>query len=312
MTIGLNPHHRLALTELSALSTSSLDRASTHAAELTVAAVTGEGWVLGGMSRAGDAPPDLETRVVRASGGPAISAGEGTIYVGLSLPRADALTPGGDAQVINRYVRPVLRALGRVGAPAHYFGRDWIAVARRPAAWVGFAHDAGTRRVLVEAFVGVTHAFDGGVARPSYGGKAPASVGELAGKPLAVGDVREAIVEAFANAYGHALVPTEIAPGPAPRVEDEPAWEARVPEVMGSVSAGRDAGGRMRVGGDWMVSRDARASLEAALAAGPELDDAGVAAAVDAALAAPGVVTFGVRRLASVAEAIAAAYKNPR
>lgn len=313
MTIGLNPHHRVGLAELSGLSTSGLDRASAHAAELTVAAVAGDGWVLGAMSRESDAPPGAAHVVVRASGGPPVRAGEGSVYVALSLPRADALTTCGDAQVINRYVRPMLRALGRVGAPAHYFGRDWIAVAHRPAGWIGFAHDAGTGRVLVEALVGVGLAFDDEAsARPSYGGKAPASLGELTGKSLRVDDVRAAIVEAFAAAYGHALVPVEIEPGAPRGAAPGPAWAARVAEVMGHVAAGRDDQGRMRVGGDWMVSRDALASLEGALASLADPDDAAIASAVDGAFGGPRVVTFGVRSLASVAAAVAAAYRKPR
>ena len=68
-------------------------------------------------------------------------------------PARHALVACDEAHLVNRYVRPLLRALTKCGALAHFFGRDWISVRHRPAAWVGFAHDRASGRAVIEAFV---------------------------------------------------------------------------------------------------------------------------------------------------------------
>src|SRR5688500_11031086 len=83
--------------------------------------------VLGAFQRAASTLAPLEggPRVVRRlSGGPALWAGPGTLHLWLSLPRPDALVPGAPPRLVNRYVRPLLRGLTRLGAPALYGGRD--------------------------------------------------------------------------------------------------------------------------------------------------------------------------------------------
>jgi hypothetical protein len=80
----------------------------------------------------------------------------------------------------------------------------------------------------------------------------------------------------------------------------EPPWAARVEEVIGPVCAGRDSAGVLRLGGDFMASRDAVARLEARLAhsAEPSADELGVW--VNEAFAAPGIAIEGVRDLGSL------------
>jgi hypothetical protein len=79
-------------------------------------------------------------------------------------------------------------------------------------------------------------------------------------------------------------------------------------EAIGVVAAGRDRDGRMRVGGELMVSRDAIARLEDAIARAPG-DSAQLDRAVDE-LAAPGVALLGVRDLRSLREVIAEALEK--
>ena len=68
-------------------------------------------------------------------------------------------------KLVNRHVRPLLKALTRVtSAPANYFGRDWIAMAHRPIAFVGFAHSAEHGTGLLEAVIAVDTPLD---PRPS-------------------------------------------------------------------------------------------------------------------------------------------------
>ena len=129
-----------------------MDGELSFVAELSVAVLTDEAVVIGAFGRAiDDETRDTATRrrqeqrvVRRVSGGPPITVGKGSIHVLLTLARPQALTPCHAGVLVNRYVRPLLRALTKVGATAHYFGRDWVSVMSRPAGEVLFAHDATT------------------------------------------------------------------------------------------------------------------------------------------------------------------------
>jgi hypothetical protein len=111
--------------------------------------------VLGAFARRASAGDDVGLVVTRRlSGGPPVVAPAGTVHLVLALPTPDALVPDADAaRLVNRYVRPLLRALGRMGVPGRYFGRDTVVAAKQSVAWVGFAHHAGSGASVVEAFV---------------------------------------------------------------------------------------------------------------------------------------------------------------
>jgi hypothetical protein len=220
------------------------------------------------------------------------------------LPRPDALVSCDERHLVNRYVRPLLRALTRSGSLAHYFGRDWVSVKHRPAAWVGFAHDASTGRAVVEAFVARETPFHD-EARASYLGKAPGTLAEIVGEAPGEGRLAESVVAAYADAYGRAAIDRgPIRAGDEMIVLPEPAWAGAVEEAIGLVAAGPDASAVFRVGGDLLVSRDALRALEAAVGSAADAD---VGAVVDATLGAPGVALDGVRALTSVRDAILAA-----
>jgi hypothetical protein len=276
---------------------------------LTVGVAEDDAVVLGQFQRASEIEGGAPLR--RGSGGGAARVAPGTLWTQLVLPRPDALVPCSADKLLNRYVRPLLRALTRsAGAPVSYFGRDWISMAGRPVGLVSFAHEANTGKSLFEAIVGVAAPF--AIAdRRSFLGKAPATLDALAGRSLDPSSVADAVVASYA---GLAASTRELDPrGPWAAldayalVRADPPWAATSEEAIGTIGAGPDANGRLRVGGELMASGDAIAALEARIGAMAELTAADVGQAVDETLAAGGAVTFGVRSLASIRDVILAA-----
>jgi lipoate-protein ligase A len=100
------------------------------------------------------------TLMRRHSGGRAAAFGTGFAGVTLVLPRRAALLEPEAAtlrrgQVMNRYVRGILRALEREGVAAIYPGQDTITAGRRLLGVVSFA-ETRTGAVLVEALLATT------------------------------------------------------------------------------------------------------------------------------------------------------------
>jgi hypothetical protein len=285
--------------DLAAASRAALDRPLRRSAELTVAVATDKALLLGAFQRgSGLRGPPLSRR---GSGGPEVRVGPGTLYVALALAHPAALVPCDERRIVNRHVRPLLRALARTGNLAHYFGRDWISVSHRPAAWVGFGHDATTRRTLFEAFVAVRTPF-GWTERASFLGKPQGTLEVLGGRPVDVGALADAVVEAYGrDAPGDELPWPDVAGTDGRALAADPPWAATVDEAIGTLGAGPDVAGTFRVGGDLLVSRDALARLEARLATAPDQD---VPHVVDETLAAPGVALDGVRSLSSVRDVV--------
>jgi hypothetical protein len=280
---------------IAASSCGGLDRALTAPAELAVAIAGDEATVLGAFQRA-----TSEGSLRRASGGPAVRVGPGTVHVALALATPSALVPCEARQIVNRYVRPLLRALTRHGHLAHYFGRDWISVAHRPAGWVGFAHDAGTGRTLFEAFVAVSTPF-ALAQRESFLGKPHATLEELRRGPVDATELAVAIADTYAVDAVRGELAWPAGTTDASRARPEPPWAVTVEEAIGTLGAGPDAAGTFRVGGDLLVSRDALARLEARAATAPRDD---LARIVDETLAARGVALDGVKSLASVLDVV--------
>jgi hypothetical protein len=291
---------------IAAHSRAALDRPLRCPAELWVALAGDEALLIGAFQR-GAGMPEGWSLIRRGSGGPAVVVGRGTVHVALALAHPGALLAGDEKRIVNRSVRPLLRALNRslgAGHPAHFFGRDWVSVAHRPAAWVGFAHDATTGRTLFEAFVSVRTPF-ALVERRSFLGRAHGTLESITGRAFEPARIADAIVEAYAN--GPEAVALD-APSPDPVEADDlradPLWTATCEEAIGTLGAGPDARGTFRVGGDLLVSRDALARLEARAALASK-DDLGPA--VDETLGGAGVALEGVRSLASVRDVIARA-----
>ncbi|WP_394845863.1 hypothetical protein LZC95_00170 [Pendulispora brunnea] len=267
--------------------------------------------VLGAFQRRTDA--NLRC-VRRTSGGAAVEVGAGTLHVLLTLAHPAALVPCDALRLVNRYVRPLLAALTTLGKKANYFGRDWISMAKRPVAHVGFAHEASTGRAAFEAFVAVSTPFATGAraSRSSFQDKAPATLEEVHARPIELVALARAIERAYAEAYGDALA---ILPRTAPRWEPaplDPPWTAIAEEAIGEIGAGPDAQGTFRIGGDFLASRDAVENLERALAeqcaTRPITMDV-VQQCVESAFMVPDVALVGVRSPTTLAEVIAAALR---
>lgn len=267
--------------------------------ELFVAGFTGEAVWLGAFQRSGDVPAAWAEHEahLRGSGGGAVRVGPGRLYAALRLPSPGALVPATEAQILNRAVRPVLRALTKAGVLTHYFGRDALVAKGRPVAHVSFAHEAGTGKTLVEAVIAVSEgALD--ATRSAYEGKAPATLEALRGAPIEL----ERVASLLAEAYG---LEAEVPPvAGATKPPCAVPWAARVDEAIGPIFAGRDASGRLQVGGELMASSDRVAWLEDHVQ-NTTID--GLDALVDEAFTAPRAALFGVRRLGSLREALAAA-----
>jgi len=272
-------------------------RTEAHDVEIEVGFARDERVLLGAFQRACDVPDaDRARAIVRGTPGAAVRVGRGTLVVLVSLARIDC----DESQILNRHVRPILRALRRVGCAANYFGRDWIAVGGRPVGHVGFAHERAPRdgrvRAVVEAFVAVRGAPFAVTTRASHRGKTIATLEELRGKP--VDD--DALVARVVDELG-AIEDGAIArePNEEERTNADPPWSARVEEAIGPVCAGRDARGVMRVGGEFMASFDAVRDLEDRVESGQE-----IRSAVNDAFGAPHTALFGVRSLESIARAL--------
>jgi hypothetical protein len=290
--------------ELAAHSRAALDRPLRQPGELWTAIASDEALLVGAFQRASQMPTDIPL-ARRGSGGPEVRIGPGTIHVALALASPGALTACDEKRIVNRSVRPLLRALTKMGSPAHFFGRDWVSIRHRPAAWVGFAHDAKSRRTLFEAFVAVRTPFHL-AERSSFLGRPAGTLESIAGASIEPGRLVDAIVDAYVAAWdleAHDLAVPE-APDESEDLRADPPWSATCEEAIGTLGAGDDARGVFRVGGDLLVSRDALARLEAAVGG---TTDEGLGRVVDEVLAAPGVALDGVRSLTSVRDLIARA-----
>jgi hypothetical protein len=270
-----------------------MTRTLTYDTEMEVGFVAEDGALLGALQRACDGPAGA---MQRGTPGCVVRVGPGTLHVLVTLARLEC----DETKILNRHVRPILAAITKtIGKPARYFGRDWIDVGSRPIAHVGFGHERASGRTVVEAFVAVRTPFTvDGHARASYGGKEPTTLEALCGKV----DDDKLVRSLVAGADPFTVVPRKHA---TLAISDaDPPWAARVDEAIGPVCAGRDASGRMRVGGEWMGSFDAVVDLEARLLRGEP-----VRASVDAAFTAPHTALFGIRSLDSFARALEAAFR---
>jgi len=270
-------------------------------ATLVVAEPGNERTVLGAFQR-GRGPK-------RGSGGSSILVGPGRVWLSLALSQCSALVPDATpSKLLNRYVRPLLRALTKVtNVPANYFGRDWISVAQRPVAFVGFAHDATTGRALFEAIVAV-RAPVLFASSPSLLGRVPGTLVDIAG---AGREIRESdVIRAVENAYTALASETAVVVVDATAEDedededDDTPWLSTLDVAMGKLGCGPDRTGRLRIGGEIMASADAIAQIEAALLRDPNAD---LESIIDEAFTTRDAALFGVPSLASIRDVILAA-----
>ncbi len=295
-TILTTPDATLTAAQAMSLSRAALDAAFPCDARLTVAALTTKAVVLGDFQRLDQVVQDHDVPIVRRiSGGPEARVGPGTLHVLLALAHPGALVACDPPRLTNRYVRPLLRALTRGGALAHYFGRDWVSVRHRPIALVGFAHDSLHGRCVFEALVAVDHPL-GAEKRGSFRGKEPGTLAQVVGRDFDLLALRERVLEAYTHDHRVERDPAPLLPLSVPEDGNEPPWEATTEDMVGIVGAGRDARGILRLGGDFFASRDAISRVTARVGALPKPGSAtAISQILHEELASPGVVLEGAR-----------------
>jgi hypothetical protein len=223
-------------------------------------------------------PPTLNV-AQRWSGGPTVFADKGSIHLWLFLPSVDALEPCDTQRLLNRHVRPLLKGLTRAGAQAAYFGRDWITIQRRPAAWIGFAHHAEHGSAIVEAIVGVQSSFVPEASLSAYParehhpflGKTPGSLNQLYNKSFDQEQLTTAIQTAYEQRYPEQIrmVTLPEAQLLVPVSDWNSSWQALEEDVIGFVGV-QTAPGTRGVGGDFFASNDVITNLNNLLEHLPE------------------------------------------
>lgn len=269
-------------------SLSATTRAIEGDAEIETRVLEKDEVVLGAFQRACEVKTDLPISR-RASGGAAVRCGPGTVHVVVAVPAPEAPN-----KILNRLVRPLLKAVTKQSIVTSYFGRDWISAAHRPVGYVCFAHHSKTERTVFEAFVATKTPFALG-PRASFQGKDPTEVAIDPAKLV------EGIIAAYARAWMLDVERKPIDDAPVLPSLDEPEWLAKVDEAIGPVYADRT-----HLGGELMASSDAMERLHERLRTTSDDFDA-IGEAIDAELKNEAVAMEGVRQLRSLQIAVAKA-----
>lgn len=297
-------------------------RAGASDGAILIAPVAGEAFVLGAFQRAASTldleRPEIQAATLarRATGGVALHVRAGQIFVALDLASASTLGGNGDpARAINRHVRPLLTALGALGVPATYGGRDFVLAGGAPIAWMGVTHDRVLGSVALEMLIAIDAPFGVdpsldlayGAIAPRWLGKTPGTLSAHARRRVARAAVIDAIVAAWtALAQGDTSEGSATSFAPLPASRDQRPFDALVEEGMGLIGAGVEPDS-VSIGGELMASRGALEALGKTLH-GLALEGSAIDSAIDAALGpASGNMLFGVKSLASIAKVVRAA-----
>jgi hypothetical protein len=254
---------------------------------LAASSIEGRCVALGAAQRAGRVVemPACEAagvRVLRRSttGTAAYLEGRSIVW-SLALPDVASLIADATPRtLLNRNARPFLRALTSAGLQAHYFGREWIAVKRAPAALLGF-DVTPEGAVLLEVIAG----FDAPIAIPDelatpversverWRGKSPEALIALLSSPESPMDLARRVVEGVARHAGLEMeeVSLDAPPIAAPRLTDPldpvpaamtPAPPLRAPIGWIDAAAPEGTGAREAwLGGDVLAPRWLLANL---------------------------------------------------
>jgi hypothetical protein len=258
----------------------------------------------------------------RNTGGAAVRAGQGVLYLALALHDRSSLLPCPPGRLLNRNVRGVLTGLRSAGLSINYFGRDFLSCGAEPVCYV--AWDLSERgHVLLEFFVAYTRPWFVSESEQAYPArKEPALRGRT---PTTIAAVRpgldaSALFHAVADGHAQAFAVSWADAAPVPShaanltathtriASDGLIWSSPHEEAIGFVSAGAalDSAGKfasIRVAGDFFAHRACAATLEKALC-GSSPDAQRVAEAVDAAFARSGYDVEGIRSLTVIRDAI--------
>ena len=215
----IRPRER-TLPEALALAETSLNLATERNTPVLAAnVVNGRAVVLGAMQRTGrvidaQACDRAGASVLRRmTTGTAAWIDGPAIVLALALPHVAALyADATNRTLLNRNVRPFLRGFTRAGAMAHYFGREWISLRKRPAALLGF-EVTRSGAVLIEVFLGGAQAIGLPVALQTvqeraidrFMGKTPAGLQEIVPE-VQLGVFLERFVENFGDSSAISMV----------------------------------------------------------------------------------------------------------
>lgn len=291
-----------------------------------VAELTGQAISLGHYQRAEIAlhPRAHDRAVRRVTGGSAVAAGAGIVYVAVGLRDASVFLECPKARVLNRNVRGLLVGLTSAGAGTHYFGRDFVSVERRPAIYVAWTRTP-EQHVLLEFFVSANASFvpgDGVSAYPAHSSpplldKVPITLAEAWGREATLNEVADRILhKGYAKTYGLTL--EESAPTPSDEkaaryftdvVTDDSAlrWSPPHEVPIGFISAGlrRDANGDVHeavLSGDFFQDAAAPALLNDTLR-GSKGTREDLVRAINTAYGRDGLVIEGVPSLNTILDA---------
>ncbi len=213
----------------------------------------------------------------RSTSGTAIALSPGaTAVLALALPSLTALMP--DARgptTLNRNVRGWLRGITALGPLAHYFGREWLSIGKRPAGVLALsAPRDGT--IVLELWIGIDEpvALPAVLASPReraldrWLGRAPAAWSALCNKPLTL----EALDAVAARAASHHGLRCERVDGPIalpaaalPEPKGPARWLEPCPCAIGWIDLGAQDDGAPWLGGDLLVGESAREAMTEAL-----------------------------------------------
>jgi hypothetical protein len=203
----------------------------------------------------------------------------GAAVFSLALPSIDTLVDDArPATVLNRNVRGWLAALTRSTAIAHYFGRDWLSIARRPCGSLAL-RAARSGAVVIELWLGarestalpVEFASDRERAIDRWLGRQPASYFECAGTDAMdlrwCDEVQRRTLERYrVNVRPEpAATLDRLALAEAPIDERSMRWAEPQPCAIGWVEAALSAQNTVWIGGDALVSDAALEALGEAL-----------------------------------------------
>jgi lipoate-protein ligase A len=302
---------------------------------LRVYTLAGDVVALGRWHLAPDAAPDAGVQVWRRhSGGRAMPWGDGFVALSLVLPHRSAIVAAdpyalAPEQVMNRYVRGVLRACELSGVAAFYPGRDLITVDGRILGMASFEVDAGGALLFQVVLANerdasvlpalLDRADPGGIVRTTM--LTPADTTSLArvlGRGLELDELAARLARGYAERLG-----VRFAARWQPIVDgefDDAGWlaarrpradldrHAVVPGQIGvlDVHFAREEG-RIRdvcLAGDFIASSPTVATLEDGLR-GCAAEPGAIAAVVHGVLARPEHFVLGLGRPAQLADALA-------
>ena len=209
----------------------------------------------------------------RASGGHAVRVGPGVLYAAIALPKVNSLVADATSHnLLNRHVRPLLRALSFGKKPASYIGKDRLTIGSTAVAYCGFAFDASSGVAIVEAFIGVTESFaasDGDDAKVKDG-----SLASLSMTTLTIEELAEKVRRHAAREFGRELAITHASAlsGAAPDAPFSGGLSpfATSPAAIGTIGFSRGDEG-LFFGGDCMMAEEGETLIPRLLTGDPEV-----------------------------------------